>query len=112
MQPSLDDYRSAAAVLQGSATQGQPILSDDAETISYYLPQDLRRNLLVRTKVTKPPVGEFFMVARSNAWTPLPQIPGRRLDLLSEIYARRYDQFSHMLRVYRIAPASIGGSGN
>jgi hypothetical protein len=102
---SRHDYRRAAEVLIASARAEQPILSDDAETISYYLPENLRRTLLVRTKVTTFPIGEFFLVARSNAWTPLPQVPGRQLELLSELYSRRFDQFSHILRVYRIAPA-------
>jgi len=103
---SRHDYRRAAAVLVENARDDQPILSDDAETISYYLPANLRRHLLVRTKVTTPPASEFFLVARSNAWTALPQVPGRQLQLVSEIYARRFDQFSHILRVYRIAAAS------
>ena len=103
---SRHDYRRAAAVLVESARDDQPILSDDAETISYYLPASLRRRLLVRTKVTTPPASEFFLVARSNAWTALPQVPGRQLQLVSEIYTRRFDQFSHILRVYRIAAAS------
>jgi len=109
---SRHDYRRAAAVLKSSAQPGQPILSDDAETISYYLPKELQPNLFVRTKVTTLPAGEFFLVARSNAWTPLLQIPGRQLALMSELYARRFDQFSHILRVYRIAPARLGASGN
>ena len=109
---SRHDYRRAAEVLTASARHGQPILSDDAETISYYLPENLRRTLLVRTKVTTFPIDEFFLVARSNAWTPLPQIRGRHLELMSEIYARRFDQFSHILRVYRIAPAPAVASGS
>jgi len=109
---SRHDYRRAAEVLMANARHQQPILSDDAETISYYLPENLRRTLLVRTKVTTFPAGEFFVVARSNAWTPLPQIRGRHLELMSEIYKRRFDQFSHILRVYRIAPASAAGSGS
>ena len=36
---SRHDYRQAAAVLMASAQPEQPILSDDAETISYYLPR-------------------------------------------------------------------------
>jgi hypothetical protein len=99
---SRHDYRQAAAVVLAHASDGQPILSDDAETISYYLPEDARRRLRVRTKVTTFPQSEFFLVCRSNAWTPLPQIPDRRLELLAEIYRRRYDQFSHILRVYRV----------
>jgi hypothetical protein len=102
---SRHDYRRAAEVLTASVRHGQPILSDDAETISYYLPENLRHTLLVRTKVTNFPIDEFFLVARSNAWTALPQIHGRHLELMSEIYHRRFDQFSHILRVYRIAPA-------
>jgi hypothetical protein len=101
---SRHDYRAAARVLVASDAREMPILSDDAETISYYLPANLRRQLMVRTKVTRFPESEFFLVARSNAWMPLPQIPHRRMDLLAEIYRRRFDQFSHILRVYRIAP--------
>jgi len=100
---SRHDYRQAAAVLLTYAQQEQPILSDDAETISYYLPANLRQRLQVRTKAKVFPDGEFFLVCRSNAWTALPQVPHRQMDLLAEIYRRRYDEFSHMLRVYRVA---------
>jgi len=100
---SRHDYRQAAEVIASSARPEQPILSDDAETISYYLPVSLREGLRVRTKVKRVPTSEFFLVCRSNAWTPLPQIPHRRMDLLAEIHRRRYDQFSHILRVYRVA---------
>ena len=101
---SRHDYRQAAAVILAADTQENPILSDDAETISYYLPLNLRKKLFVRTKVTQPPESEFFLVARSNAWMPLPQMGTRRMELLAEIYKRRFDQFSHILRVYRVAP--------
>jgi hypothetical protein len=103
---SRHDYRQAVAVLIASVQQGQPILSDDAETISYYLPAELRRHLYVRTKVTTPPESEFFLVCRSNAWTPLPRVDRRQMDLLADISHRRYDQFSHILRVYRVAAAT------
>ena len=109
---SRHDYRRAAAVLTTNVRGDQPILSDDAETISYYLPENLRRHLLVRTKVTTFPPAEFFLVARSNAWTALPQVPGRQLQLVSEIYARRFDQFSHILRVYRVAPGPAIDQGH
>ena len=67
------------------------------------LPASLRRHLLVRTKVTQFPETQFFVVARANVWMPLPNIPHRHMDLLAEIYRRRYDEFSHILRVYRVA---------
>jgi hypothetical protein len=102
---SRHDYRQAAAVILANAQPDQPVLSDDAETISYYLPDTVRQHLYVRTKVTKFPVSQFFLVARANAWAPLPQIPHRRMDLVAEIYRRRFDEFSHILRVYRVAPA-------
>jgi hypothetical protein len=107
---SRHDYRQAAAVVLAHARDGQPILSDDAETISYYLPEEMRQRLHVRTKVRRFPKSEFLLVCRSNAWTPLPQIPDRQLDLLAEIYRRRYDQFSHILRVYRVAPDQTGAA--
>ena len=103
---SRHDYRRAASIVQAHARQDQPILSDDAETISYYLPADFHRRLQVRTKVRDLPSSEFFLVCRSNAWMPAPRVPDRRMDLLAEISRRRYDQFSHILRVYRVAPAA------
>jgi hypothetical protein len=102
---SRHDYRQAAAVLVSHARQGDLLLSDDAETISYYLPASLRQTLQVRTKVRELPVSEFFLVSRSNAWTPLPQFPHRQSELLAEIYRRRFDQFSHILRVYHVSAA-------
>jgi len=105
---SRHDYRQASAILVQNAREGQPILSDDAETISYYLPMSLREHLLVRTKVVTPPASEFFLVARANAWMDQPTYPGRRVELLAEIRHRRLDQFSHILRVYRVA--AIGAS--
>jgi hypothetical protein len=103
---SRHDYRQAATVLLANAQAGEPILSDDAETISYYLPDAFRQHLLVRTKVVDMPRTEFFLVCRSNAWMPLPAVPNRHMDLLAEIYRRRYDEFSHILRVYRVAALS------
>ncbi|HET9830728.1 MAG TPA: hypothetical protein VFP91_03440 [Vicinamibacterales bacterium] len=100
---SRHDYRQAANLLIAHDRDRSPILSDDAETISYYLPDDLRRGLFVRTKVTHFPDSTFYLVARSNAWMPQPQFPGRQMDLIGEISKRRVDQFSHILRVYRVA---------
>jgi len=107
---SRHDYRAAASVLVANDRAESPVLSDDAETISYYLPANLRARLRVRTKVTEYPPSEFFLVCRANAWMPLCSIPGRRLDLLAEIYHRRFDQFSHFLWVYRVQPAGTGTS--
>jgi hypothetical protein len=103
---SRHNYREAAAVLLRHAGKGQPILSDDAETISFYLPATLRQGLRVRTKARELPRSEFFLVTRANAWTPWPRIPHRQPELLAEIYQRRYDQFSHVLRVYRVTAAA------
>ena len=108
---SRHDYRQAAAVVAQAARNGQPILSDDAETISYYLPVELRRSLRVRTKVplNELPDEEFLLVARSNAWGPLPRFRDRHLDVLAEISRRRMDQFSHVLRVFRVGPRGDQG---
>jgi hypothetical protein len=108
---SRHDYRAAANVVIRSNPQNDTILSDDAETISYYLPENLRHNLFVRTKTRQYPATEFFLVTRSNAWTPLPRIKERQVELLAEIYRRRLDEFSHILRVYRIAPGPAVATG-
>jgi len=107
---SRHDYRQAAATVLRYYHPQDPILSDDAETISYYLPKNLHHLLQVRTKVREFPPTEFFLVCRSNAWTPLTQIPDRQMDLLAEIYKRRYDEFSHILRVYRVEAETSGAA--
>jgi hypothetical protein len=101
---SRHDYRAAAHILIERASHGEPILSDDAETISYYLPRDRWAHLQVRTKVRVPPASAFFLVTRANVWMPQPEFPGRQMNLLAEIERRRFDQFSHVLRVYYVAP--------
>ena len=105
---SRHNYERAAAVVLEQAGPDEPVLSDDAETISYYLPGDLRRRLLVRTKVTEPPLSSFLLVARSNAWGLQPRYRNRYVTVLAEISTRRFDQFSHVLRVYRVsAPVAM-----
>jgi hypothetical protein len=99
---SRHDYRSAAHVVVAQALPTEQVLSDDAETISYYLPEELRRRLSMRTKVKVVPSSSFLLVARSNAWTPMPRFANRRVDVLAEISSRRLDQYSHVLRVYRV----------
>jgi hypothetical protein len=101
---SRHDYRRAAEVVMQHHHPDELILSDDAETISYYLPTNQHSLLRVRTKEQEFPSSSFLLVCRSNAWTPLPQIPDRQMDLLAEIYKRRYDVFSHILRVYEVEP--------
>lgn len=103
---SRHDYRAAAAVVLEHVIDNEPILSDDAETISYYLPPQLRTSLRVRTKVTTYPTSEFLLVCRANAWMAQPRIPERNVELLAEISRRRIDQFSHVLRVYRVRKAT------
>src|SRR4030095_9396070 len=85
---SRHDYRQAAAVLRQYTEPGPPIFSDDAETLTYYLPEPLRQHLEVRTRIRVWPQGEFFLVCRSNAWMPLVEVPHRRMELLAEIYRR------------------------
>jgi hypothetical protein len=106
---SRHDYRTAAAVVIDNDLQHRLILSDDAETISYYLPADLIQHLEVRTRMPVLPPDEVYLVCRSNAWMPLCEPPGRRAHLLAEIYRRRFDEFSHILRVYRIDAMDHGG---
>jgi hypothetical protein len=103
---SRHDYRRAAAVLVEHVQNGQPILSDDAETLSYYLPEDLRQRLRVRTRVSTFPESEFFVVFRSSSWAPvrLGALRRRPLEELEIIRRRRYDAFSHVLYVYRVGP--------
>jgi hypothetical protein len=109
---SRHDYRQAGAVVRAQARGAEPILSDDAETISYYLPAELRQRLLVRTKVTTFPASSFLVVARANAWMAQPRFAGRQVDVLAEISRRRFDQFSHVLRVYRVRAVEQATDGS
>jgi hypothetical protein len=104
---SRHDYREAAAYLVKHARPSQPILSDDAETLAYYLPADLRAGLQVRTRVTEYPQSEFFVVFRTNSWWFFPRdgLESRKVETIALIQTRRYDQFSHVLYVHHVSAA-------
>jgi len=101
---SRHDFRTAASVVLGHYTEGNKVLSNWPETLQYYLP-------VVKTGISVDwwaesalPDSEFLIVFSSNAWEPLIQPPGRQVRVLAEIRKRRFDEQSHIVRVYQVAP--------
>ena len=82
MDGSRHDYRAAANVVIRTIRRIEPILSDDAETISYYLPENLRRHLFVRTKATTVPASSSFWWRDPTHGPPCRRFKERQLQLL------------------------------
>ncbi len=104
------DYRQAAAVAAELAQGGKgepglssvPILTNMELQTRCYLPERLRPVCRYWPPDGPLPPGEFIAVLGSNIWQTPPGFEGRRADLVAQIGRRRYDELSHVVRVYRV----------
>jgi hypothetical protein len=97
---SRHDFRSAAAVVLKHTHEGQKVLSNWPETLQYYLTD--KTGIKVDWLEQTLPTSEFLVVFSSNAWEPLFQPPNRQGQVLAEIRTRRFDEQSHIVRVYHV----------
>lgn len=99
------DMRFAAEIVAREAKSGQPILSDSADILAYYLPDELRKQTdYYRGPERLPPKEvEFLLVRTSNVWTPVVEFADRRIEVIAEKAKRRFDGLSYRTRVYRVS---------
>jgi hypothetical protein len=100
---SRHDFRSAAAVVLNHSHEGQKVLSNWPETVQFYLPE--KTGITVDWFEQPLPASEFLAVFSSNAWEPLIQPPNRPVQVLAEFRTRRFDEQSHIVRVYHVGAA-------
>ncbi|HYU03981.1 MAG TPA: hypothetical protein VEL02_09075 [Jatrophihabitantaceae bacterium] len=99
---SRHDFRSAALVVERDRDLSrQPVYSNWPETLQYYL-QPITGQPVREWRAASAPSGSYFVVIASNAWDPILQIAGKRTEVVSTIARRRFDEQSHVVRVYRV----------
>ncbi|MFL5244371.1 MAG: hypothetical protein ACJ8FY_19905 [Gemmataceae bacterium] len=101
---SRHDFRSAASVVVNSTKEGQNVVSNWPETLQYYLPED--SGIKVEWLQSVLPQTDFIAVISSNAWQPVFQSADRKVKVLAEIRKRRFDEQSHIVRVYQVSAAN------
>jgi hypothetical protein len=99
---SRHDFRAAAQFLSKMGDSERPLLCNWPETLFYYLPEHLRP--CVRTWWTSCPVpaADCYIVYGSNQWEPILRLEDRPVELVEEIARRRFDEQSHVIRIYRV----------
>jgi hypothetical protein len=103
------DFRQAAELVKAHIGPEQEIYSMWAANLCWYLPEDLRPRVRGWDQDEPLPAAEGLLVYSSTVWQPLPQFPGRHVTVLGEIRRRRFDEQSHVLRVYHVSAAPAKG---
>lgn len=102
---SRHDFRSAATVVQAEAPT--TLLSNWPATLQYYV-QDKG---LPRVADWQPggalPAGPVMLVFASNAWQPVMTVRDRQVSVVGEVMRRRFDEQSHVIRIYRLGPRVV-----
>ncbi|NQT36374.1 MAG: hypothetical protein HQ581_02730 [Planctomycetes bacterium] len=102
---SRHDYREAARVVSASAEPGESILANMELRTKYYLPESFRPAVRFWNETKTLPAEACWVVYGSNIWDPVLRFPGRPSELRAQIARRRFDEQSHVVRVYRVGPA-------
>jgi len=98
---SRHDFRTAARIVADRAPRAE-VLSNWPADLQYYLePMTGQR---VRYWGSPVPAASFVAVMGSNAWDPILRVPDRSVTVLGEVVRRRFDEQSHVVRVYRVDP--------
>lgn len=101
---SRHDFRAAAAAVQALDVPAEVVYCNWPMTLDYYL----RRPNSPQVRPWPPndglPRQEFVLVFASNAYASPIELPSRQLEVAAQIVRRRFDEQSHMIRLYRVGP--------
>jgi len=94
---SRHDFRSAAEIIARQAPAAD-VMSDWPGELQYYL-QPLTGQ---KARYLEPVLPDTPLVVAlgTNAWEPPLSVPGRTVHLLGQVARRRFDEQSHVVRVY------------
>jgi len=101
---SRHDFRTAAGIVAEMAPR-DPVLSNWPATLQYYLTPQTGQRPAYWDANAPLPAGETIIVIASNAWQPVLGVGRRAISVIGEVGKRRFDEQSHLIRIYRIAPA-------
>jgi hypothetical protein len=102
---SRHDLRAAAALVAAEAPHAT-VLSNWPAELQYYLQPLSGQRAAFWYPGERLPDGDAVLVVASNAWEPVVSSPTRSMRVLAEIRRRRFDEQSHVVRVYRLAPVA------
>jgi len=100
---SRHDYRLAAAVVAEHLEPGQTVCANMELQTKYYLSRNLRPRVRFWTPDMRLPGESCLVVLGTNIWDPPPAFDGRPVEVVAQIARRRYDEVSHVVRVYRVS---------
>ena len=101
---SRHDFRTAAAVVAAHDAGTESVLTNWPAELQYYLePRTGQRPRFWMPGDAVPDAGAVIVFS-SNAWEPVVQVPGRQITVVSEVGRPRFDEQSHLIRIYRVAP--------
>jgi hypothetical protein len=99
---SRHDFRTAAAIVsRGQASVA--VVSNWPATLQYYLEPTTGQRPAYWTLGQRLPDADVIVVYASNAWEPVLQVRGRTVTVLGEVGHRRFDEQSHLIRIYHVA---------
>jgi hypothetical protein len=98
---SRHDFRSTAALVAKAVKPNETIYCNWPMTLEYYLNQGQPVNVQW-WQADALPDRTCLVVYASNALEPVLAIPQRRCDVLGEVGVRRFDEQSHVIRIYRV----------
>jgi hypothetical protein len=101
---SRHDFRSAAAIVAARGAQGETILSNWPAELQYYLRPKTGQQARYWSPGERIPDAPSLIVMASNAWEPVVQVPGRDVRVIGEVGTRRFDEQSHLIRIYEVGP--------
>jgi hypothetical protein len=103
------DFRSAAHIVAGQ--HGQTVISNWPATLQYYLERENHQRVEDWQPGARLPDGQVILAFASNAWSPVLSFADRSTQVVGEVRTRRFDEQSHVIRVYRVEPAAHNPAG-
>jgi hypothetical protein len=103
---SRHDFRTSAALVGQTAHAHEPIFCNHPMTLEYYLNQNDPAHAPVQYVPRELPEQTCVIVLASNAYEHVLSVQNRRCDVIGEVGLRRFDEQSHVVRIYKIWSAS------
>jgi hypothetical protein len=100
---SRHDFRTAADVVLSRAPNAQ-VVSNWPATLQYYLEPQTGQRPTYWSPGDPLPREESLIVLASNTWEPVLRVQNRTVRVIGEVGRRRFDEQSHLIRIYVVGP--------
>ncbi len=103
---SRHDFRTSAGLVGQTVHADEPIFCNHPMTLEYYLNQITPAHAPVQYLPRELPEQACVIVLASNAYERVLSVQNRRCDVIGEVGLRRFDEQSHVVRIYKIWSAA------